>query len=255
MNDSFHTIVHTEEHANCTINIVLDPEPLNPREEYENLGTMACWHRNYILGDEKRGDRTCDKGEPEEYLLDLARKAVSPNYPEALLVKNQHAILAKHYVILPLYLHDHSGLSISTGAFSCPWDSGQVGFIYCDLAAARANHALPNATWKTQVKWQDKEGKIGTVTLREHTERVLKGEVNTYDQYLTGQVYGYEVSHDETGKEESCWGFYQDENAGAEDSYVLVQARDIAEHLDKQANKEAAEVAIWAARDCVTVPV
>ena len=34
------------------------------------------------------------------------------------------------YVILPLYLYDHSGITISTRPFSCPWDSGQVGWIY-----------------------------------------------------------------------------------------------------------------------------
>ena len=34
------------------------------------------------------------------------------------------------YVILPLYLYDHSGITMSTGPFSCPWDSGQVGWIY-----------------------------------------------------------------------------------------------------------------------------
>lgn len=34
------------------------------------------------------------------------------------------------YVILPLYLYDHSGITISTEPFSCPWDSWQVGWIY-----------------------------------------------------------------------------------------------------------------------------
>lgn len=34
------------------------------------------------------------------------------------------------YVILPLYLYDHGSITMSTGAFSCPWDSGQVGWIY-----------------------------------------------------------------------------------------------------------------------------
>jgi len=37
--------------------------------------------------------------------------------------------LGKH-VILPLYLYDHSGITMSTSVFSCPWDSGQVGWIY-----------------------------------------------------------------------------------------------------------------------------
>ncbi len=36
------------------------------------------------------------------------------------------------YVILPLYLYDHSGITMSTGAFSCRWDSGQVGWIYAE---------------------------------------------------------------------------------------------------------------------------
>lgn len=34
------------------------------------------------------------------------------------------------YIILPLYLYDHSGITMSTSVFSCPWDSGQVGWIY-----------------------------------------------------------------------------------------------------------------------------
>ena len=36
------------------------------------------------------------------------------------------------YVILPLYLYDHSGITMSTSVFSCPWDSGQVGWIYAE---------------------------------------------------------------------------------------------------------------------------
>lgn len=34
------------------------------------------------------------------------------------------------YIILPLYLYDHGGITMSTGPFSCPWDSGQLGWIY-----------------------------------------------------------------------------------------------------------------------------
>ena len=36
------------------------------------------------------------------------------------------------FVILPLYLYDHSGITMNTTGFSCPWDSGQVGWIYAD---------------------------------------------------------------------------------------------------------------------------
>jgi hypothetical protein len=33
----------------------------------------------------------------------------------------------KGTIIKGLFLYDHSGITISTGRFSCPWDSGQVG--------------------------------------------------------------------------------------------------------------------------------
>lgn len=33
-------------------------------------------------------------------------------------------------VYRPVYMIDHSGLSFSTTPFHCPWDSGQIGFIY-----------------------------------------------------------------------------------------------------------------------------
>ena len=35
-------------------------------------------------------------------------------------------------IILPLYLYDHSGISMKTTPFSCQWDSGQVGWIYVE---------------------------------------------------------------------------------------------------------------------------
>jgi hypothetical protein len=53
-----------------------------------------------------------------------------------------------------------------------------------------------------ELSGQDKE---------ERSEVLLKGEVETYDQYLRGDVYGYRVFKVENGEEEeldSCWGFY-----------------------------------------------
>lgn len=33
------------------LQVMVDDEPLNPREDYDNFGKMICWHRNYNLGD------------------------------------------------------------------------------------------------------------------------------------------------------------------------------------------------------------
>jgi len=37
---------------------------------------------------------------------------------------------------------------------------------------------------------------------------VLKGMAETWQQYFAGDVYGYIVVNEETGEEDSCWGFY-----------------------------------------------
>ena len=101
------------------------------------------------------------------------------------------------HTILPLYLYDHSGITMSTSSFNDRWDSGQVGWIFVS---------------KDKVKQESlDETKI---------EEYLKGEVETYDQYIRGDVYGYKVYKIETcdkGCEheeelDSCWGFYGEED-------------------------------------------
>lgn len=265
------TSYHSETHANCTVRIVQDPNPSNPRKDCENFGRMACWHGRYTLGDEQ------PKHDASEHKLELLREAgedafvdgldarfeainISHPYGSDAYVKafgaafapiyaERDALLAKHYVILPLYLYDHSGITMSTGPFSCAWDSGQVGFIYVSLANARANWLRPDAEWGTLIPWHNGT----TKTMREAAMAVLTSEVKNYDQYLRDECYGYEVTHKHTGKEESCWGFYQDEQPDAKDSYILNEARNIAQGLDEEWQAEVAERQHWAERDVVTV--
>lgn len=91
---------------------------------------------------------------------------------------------------LPLYLLDHSGLAISTTEFSCPWDSGQVGMIY--VTAARF-----------------KELRCRDFTPDDLPELLaeLRAGVETYDQYLKGDVYGVQILEDGEVTD-SCYGFY-----------------------------------------------
>ena len=105
----------------------------NPRKDWDNLGTIAYKHRNYELGDEKISD-------PIDWLqekLKLSTKkigeyATSNGYSYySDEVKNwlESQFLEK-FIAFPLYLYDHSGITISTKPFGCRWDSGQVGYIY-----------------------------------------------------------------------------------------------------------------------------
>lgn len=95
------------------------------------------------------------------------------------------------FVILPLYLYDHSGITMSTGRFSCPWDSGQVGWIYADADKIKKEY-----------------GELTPENI-EKAFHVLESEVETYDYYLTGQCYGYQLFEGDT-EIDSCWGFLGD---------------------------------------------
>lgn len=154
------------------IQIFPDDDPFNPRED-DNLGTMVCFHGSYILGDkhEYRQEDYCG--------WDELGDAISKNEDVG--------------VILPLYLYDHSGITMSTSPFSCPWDSGQVGFIFISKEKMRYEYSVKNVTKK----------------LRDRVEVYLKAEVQTYDQYLMGDVYGYCITNTETGEEiDNSWGFF-----------------------------------------------
>lgn len=133
----------------CTLEIYPDENPENPRTEYDNLGKMICFHKRHDLGDKhdyKSGDYSG---------WDEIEDQIKQDNPDCL--------------IRPLFLMDHSGLSISMGPFGCPWDSGQVGFIF--ITKERIVGEL-----KGGVQW---------------AEKVLEAEVETYNQYLVGNIYRF----------------------------------------------------------------
>lgn len=158
-----------------TIKTFYDSDPENPRH-WDNLGTMVCFHKRYNLGDEHNYKHNDYSG------WDEMKKDI---------IKNENV-----GVILPLYLYDHSGITMNTTGFSCGWDSGQVGFIYVSKKKMLEEYG----------------GKIVTKKLKERIKGYLENEVKTYDKYLTGDVYRVEVF--KNGEEvHSCFGFYSEEEA------------------------------------------
>ena len=157
-------LIETLKNGNATLEIHQEVEPQSPRS-WDNLGTMLCAHRRYDLGDKHSYEL--------EYLHQI------------------EANKEGKYIVLPLYLYDHSGITMRTTPFSCPWDSGQVGVIFVDKKKVREEYG-----WK-----------VITAKRKEQILGYLRGEVETYDQYLRGDVYGFRKLVD--GEEvDSCWGFY-----------------------------------------------
>jgi hypothetical protein len=219
--------VEVIEYKGKEIKVYYDEDSQDPRD-WDNLGTMCCWHRHYSLGDEQPNQ------DHEEFLEELAMSA-SSEYAEAKerlediehrlggwhwsegdnemvpshaplwwkavqQVQRMKDVALESYVILPLYLYDHSGITMNTSGFSCGWDSGQVGFIYCSLEdAQKAFGAGTIGGWDTIFRGDERyDGK----TLRDLTIRALEAEVEAYDHYISGQVYGWEAGDD------SCWDYY-----------------------------------------------
>ncbi len=207
-----------------------DEDAENPRT-WDNVGTMVCWHRRYTLGDEQP---SCDPG---TYLEGLLNKCVKSGYPAALLEKNGPQILNAHYARLPLYLYDHSGITMNTTGFSCTWDSGPVGFIYCSLKKAQAEFGKvgDKKGFEALVEYNGK-----SLTLRERTELCLKQEVETYDQFISGEVYWWcvESCEAEEGRDldevedwetvESCGGCFGRERAEQEAQQALARSTEAA---------------------------
>jgi hypothetical protein len=110
-----------------------DDTALHPRHDNDNLGTMICWHRRYNLGDKHRF------AEPRDFLESLAEefeiKRIDEKSNSELFTQ-----ISKHVLILPIYGYEHGGLTIRTSKFLCPWDSGQVGYIYVSKKQAREEY-------------------------------------------------------------------------------------------------------------------
>jgi len=92
-------------------------------------------------------------------------------------------------LLMPVYCYKHGNIAFSTGPFSCPWDSGQAGFIYME----------------TDTVEDEFDGDL------EKAEKCLKAEVDTFSQFANGEVYGFVVTSDEAGDGttlDSCFGFF-----------------------------------------------
>ena len=197
-----------------TINVQQDSDCESPRE-WDNLGTMTYWHRNYILGDVDGSKEY--QYDQDMFWYDLAGiEETDSNLDKAMELAN------KKNIILPLYLYDHSGITMSTSSFSCQWDSGQVGWIYISLEKVRKEYSAKRVSKK----------------LRARVEKYLTGEVETYDSFLTGNVLGFSiVRNDDDGDEvdvDSCWGYFGDDFGYMTDEIKSNIKADI-EHTPQQA--------------------
>lgn len=185
--------LQTIDYKNHKIEVHTDDSPESPRH-WDNLGTMVCFHKRHLLGD-KHDFNSSDFNGWEDF-----KRHLQENHDAA--------------IILPLYLYDHSGLSISTRPFSCPWDSGQVGFIFSTSKRIRAEYGESNPRTNT------------------YAYDVLESEVLTYNDYLSGNVFGYVIKDADDNTVDSCWGFYPNHDETGY-GYMVEQAKEVIDSVIK----------------------
>lgn len=224
--------------------IMQDNRAESPREDCDNFGHMVCWHNRYHLGDKHNYEDTNElfkelvrdsvdadtmidlvkSGKVDGVKLEYDRSAggwqitsydshfkkwFDEAFHEGTMEENKQDIFeslvdtlqnadlyklaVEKNIILPLNLYDHSGISMSVTSFlgraqHAEWDSGQVGWIYA-----------------TPEDIQKEYGNLSPESYQK-AEALLKGEVETYNYYLTNQCYGYRLY--ENGEEtDSNWGY------------------------------------------------
>lgn len=137
----------------------------NLLNSFDMLGHFEFFHRNYDLGHKNLFE---DLNEAIEYSK------------------------SKDVIALPVYMYDHSGITVSTTPFSCRWDSGLLGFIWVTKEKIRAEYNCKRITKK----------------IMERVNNNLISEIKLLDDYVTGNVF-YFTTYDTKGIEiDSCSGFY-----------------------------------------------
>ena len=188
--------------------------PESPRD-WDNIGTLFIPDNRYVSGDKDAESPTIDAVPDADIvewacanldksdLYDCARNqwdkrngctkadAVRDTlnewygeyheYPESL-----RELIADHCIIVPVYAYVHSGVALSTGSFSCPWDSACIGIIWCTLDRAREEYGDGAQAY-------------------DRARKYMVGEIETLDTYYRGSVYGFTIDDGDTY--DSCWGF------------------------------------------------
>jgi hypothetical protein len=166
--------------GNETIKIVNDTDSESPRNWY-NLSEMIFFGRHNHLGD-KHNINLPDYDSRDSFKIDGAEK-ISKELDCA--------------VVIPVNLYQHSGTSISTSngyPFNCRWDSGTIGFVVVTKKDIRENWGIKNVT-KKYIKMAND---------------IAVSEVDTLNNWISGEVYGFEVTDENGDHIDSCYGFYGD---------------------------------------------
>jgi len=152
-------------------------DEMNPRT-HENLGKLICFHKKYSLGDKHNYNSA----------LNLFSSLIRSIYPTETGFKRAFSkcnsepefinLIKRKYLILPVYMLDHSGIWLQTYPFAGhSWDSGLVGYIF-------ANHRDIKELYDIR--------KLSQKYLEMAEDRLI-GEVYEYANFIVGNVFYFKL--------------------------------------------------------------
>jgi hypothetical protein len=177
--------VETIDYRNFRINIVQDENYSSDMLNEDDSIFLLYYHRDFWV----------------------TRKGYEKELTNAAL-----ADMMKDYFFIPVYAYIHSGVALSLGnttyPFDCRWDTSMCGGIFI----------LKSDTDFNTVKKRNK---------------YAEGMIKEWNDVLSGNVYGYQVmSNDE--EIDSCWGFVGDyETSGIVDEAKGIVDAEISRNAEK----------------------
>lgn len=271
----------TEEYHGYEINIYYDESPENPRD-WDNVATFVCEHRRHTMGDEhdvesvanelfdkyvssadvikyfkehRNNVRPVKNEDGEFYTYDVKRYDGS-TYTEYIAVSgddNMAQEMADDFgvgeklrlieqsgkvVIQTISMYEHSGCSVWLGGTAghpdAQWDCGTLGFAYVEYETAEKEGATvpgPNGKYNGYDDW------------KAWANAIMQGEMKVYNDYVSGEVYGYNIENGDDDFEDSCWGFYGDEGRKQilEDCKAIIDS-----HIEGVAKKREFDIKLLA---------
>ena len=154
------------------LKIKQDSTPDSPRE-WDNLGSFYTTKNNPYIGREI---------EIEDF--DFGSDADS----------DTERLSKLGYIAIPVSVYDHSSWTVFTGVTN-GWDSGCIGFYVVSKEKIREYFECKRISKK----------------LLERVKNVLENEVKTFDRYIQGEVWGFEITKDGEYLD-GCWGFYEEDD-------------------------------------------
>lgn len=200
---------------NLTFSLVYDQDCSSPRED--NDGNIA----HFFSNPHSRSGCVDNIDDSMAILCSLANQLNIPDYDDLEQFELIRAIAnadpnKEHIVVEPLYKFEHSGVIYATTPFSCPWDSGQIGYIFSTV----------NDFKSVGLEWNAEKAK-----------EYIKGELDLYNNYISGECFGFKVEEQSTCG--SCTSVHEEElvavwgYVGEQDEIIKMIAHD---YLDSYPN-------------------